>query len=208
MKDGSTGPLDEAPDGERTAESVAKPRWQRILETGFWIGLIIVLGWRFAPQLGALLGLDGGDAGEAPAIQVQTLEGREIALADLRGQVVLVNFWATWCGPCRIEMPGFQRVYEAYRDRGFTIVGLSTDIGSPDLVRAFVARHELTFPIASAGPATQRAFGGIPALPMSFLIDRDGRIRHAVRGIFPSLALEQAVKRLLDEGTQPARGSP
>ncbi|MFS8639054.1 MAG: TlpA disulfide reductase family protein, partial [Gemmatimonadota bacterium] len=76
------------------------------------------------PQAASALGLDSGGV-DAPDFRVETLDGRTVALSDLRGQVVLVNFWATWCPPCRFEMPGFQRVYEEYRDQGFTILGLS-----------------------------------------------------------------------------------
>jgi cytochrome c biogenesis protein CcmG, thiol:disulfide interchange protein DsbE len=169
---------------------------KQAIEAAFWLGLLALLIVRVGPQLGAALGLGGGDRA-APEVRLQTLGGEEIALADLRGQVVLVNFWATWCAPCRIEMPGFQRVYEKYRDRGFTILGMSTDVGTPDLVRDFVSTYGLTFPIGAAPPGAVRAFGGGNALPTSFLIDREGRIRHTVRGIFAEPALSQAVQRLL-----------
>ena len=179
-----------------------RPGLKRAIEATFWLGLLVLLFVRIGPQLAAAIGL--GDEGRpAPNVRLQTLDGSEIALADLRGQVVLVNFWATWCAPCRIEMPGFQRVYERYADRGFTILGMSTDIGTPDLVRDFVTTHGLTFPIGSAPAGALRAFGGGNALPTSFLIDREGRVRHTVRGIFAEPALSQAVQRLVDEPPPP-----
>jgi peroxiredoxin len=184
-----------------------KPDWKRVIEAAFWAGLLVLIAVRIGPQVGAALGL-GGEGRVAPEIRMQTLAGEEIELADLRGQVVLVNFWATWCAPCRIEMPGLQRVYERYADSGFTILGMSTDIGTPDLVRDFVATHALTFPIGAAPAGARRAFGGGTALPMSFLIDRQGRVRHTVRGIFAEPALAQAVQRLLAEGPPSEKALP
>ena len=174
-------------------------RFPRInLEALLWIAVLGFVGYRIWPQVAAAFGIGAGDA-SAPEIRVETLAGEEITLGGLRGQVVLVNFWATWCPPCRFEMPGFQRVYEAHRDRGFTILGLSTDVGTPDLVRNFITEHDITYPIAAATAETTRAFGGVRALPTSYLIDRAGRIRYTVRGIFTETALEQAVERLLTE---------
>ncbi|MFW6201474.1 MAG: peroxiredoxin family protein, partial [Gemmatimonadota bacterium] len=168
------------------------------LGTILWILVLVIAGYRLWPQISAAAGVGGVDS-PAPALEAVTLEGDTVALDELRGRVVLVNFWATWCGPCRWEMPGFQDVYEARREEGFTIIGLSTDVGAPDLVRAFVRDHGITYPIAAATSEMKRAFGGVPALPMSFLIDRDGIIRHRVMGIFAEPALARAVDRLLAE---------
>jgi len=190
---GEPGSTDEA---QRTRR---RPRWVRWLEAAFWIGLAGVALWRLGPQIGAAVGIDVGTPERAPALTVTTIEGDSLSLADLHGQVVLVNFWATWCGPCRVEMPGFQDVYESRRERGFTIVGLSTDRGTPDLVRAFVRQYDIAYPIAVVGGEAERAFGGVSALPTSFLIDRAGCIRHTVRGYFAEAALAAAVDRLLDE---------
>ncbi|HUG41831.1 MAG TPA: TlpA disulfide reductase family protein [Longimicrobiales bacterium] len=180
----------------------AKRRWPRVtIETVLWIAVLGFVGYRLGPQVGAALGV--GDAGPPAAdIRVTTLEGESIRLSDLRGQVVLVNFWATWCAPCRVEMPGFEKVYEKYRDRGFSIVALSTDRGETGAVADWVGERGLTFPIGMASAEAVRAFGGARTLPTSFLIDRQGRIRHTVRGLFARPALDQAVARLLSESGQ------
>ncbi len=174
------------------------------VERLLWIGVLAFVAVRVWPQLAAAAGVGSGGTA-APEFEVETLAGEPVALSDLRGQVVLVNFWATWCPPCRVEMPGFQNVYEEYRDEGFTILGLSTDVGGDRVVREFIDERGITFPVAYATPASRHAFGGVSALPMSFLIDRQGRIRHTVRGIFAQPALEQAVKRLLAEPAGPVQ---
>jgi cytochrome c biogenesis protein CcmG, thiol:disulfide interchange protein DsbE len=158
--------------------------------------VVTLLYQRALPQAAAALNL--GSAGEpAPLFTLRTLDGDSVSLESLRGQVVLVNFWASWCPPCRIEMPGFERVYRARRDEGFVIVGIATDTHAQDQIRAFVAEHGITYPILLASGQVIREYGGINALPESFLLDRDGRIRHRVVGYFAEPALRSAVSRML-----------
>ncbi|MFO7261701.1 MAG: TlpA disulfide reductase family protein [bacterium] len=177
----------------------AKRRWPRIaLEAGFWIVVLGFLGYRIWPQFAAALGVGAGGTA-APDVRVETLGGEQVSLRELRGQVVLVNFWATWCPPCRYEMPGFQRTYEAYRDRGFTILGLSVDRAGRRVVEEFLEERGITYPVAMATAEATRAFGAGTMLPTSFLIDATGRIRHTVKGVFLETALVPAVERLLAE---------
>ena len=163
-----------------------------------WILLLGFLGYRMAPQVRAAFG--AGAAGDiVPAYTAQTTDGEDISLEELRGKVVLVNFWATWCPPCRIEMPGFQRVYEDHRDEGFVILGISTDQAGKGVVREFLEERNITFPVTMASMQVVQDFGGIRALPTSFLIGREGRVRQEVSGIFATPALRMAVGHLLDE---------
>lgn len=171
--------------------------------TVVWIGLLAFLGFRLWPQVAAGLGVASSASRQAPDYQFTTLSGDTASLAGLRGKVVLVNFWATWCPPCRVEMPGFQRVYEDRKDEGFVVLGLSTDMRGEDQVREFLAERGITYPNAMARGSIGRDFGGSNMLPTSYLIDRQGRIRNEVRGIFTSVALDQAVSRLLDEPVPP-----
>lgn len=169
------------------------------LEAVIWVAVLGFVGYRIWPQLASVLGV--GSEGIAVAdIQVETLAGESISLSDLHGQVVLVNFWATWCPPCRFEMPGFQRVYEKYRDEGFTILGLSTDRTGKRAVQEFLDEMGITYPVAMATGQSIQAFGAGNLLPTSYLLDREGKIRYTVKGIYAEAALEQAVKRLLAEG--------
>ena len=176
----------------------ARPAWRRWVDIGLWVLVLGLLFYRLGPQLGAALGV-GGEGSAAPEFSVQTLSGDSVTLSELRGQVVLLNFWATWCGPCRVEMPWFERLHRERSGDGLVILGASTDIGTPDVVRRFLTERDITYPIAQASPALQRAFGGVRGLPMSFLIDRQGRIRHKVIGIFAEPTLRAAVDRLLAE---------
>lgn len=181
-----------------------KRRPRLSLELLGWVLLLGFIGWRLSPQVAAALGLGasgGADAERVPPLALQTLQGTPLSNADLQGKVVLVNFWATWCPPCRLEMPGFQRVYEAKKDRGFVILGISTDNAGPAAVQAFLAERGITYPVAMATPTVVSDFGGVQALPTSYLVGRDGTIRQRVTGIFAEPALRLAVDRLLDEPT-------
>jgi cytochrome c biogenesis protein CcmG, thiol:disulfide interchange protein DsbE len=173
-------------------------RIRRGAEVLLWVAVLGFVGHRLWPQLAAALAVGSGGA-EAPAFEVRTLAGEEVTLESLRGQVVLVNFWATWCPPCRIEMPGFERVYQEKKDEGFVIVGLSTDQAGSREVERFLSDRGITFPVGMASAQLVRDFGGLRGLPTSFLVDREGRIRHTVTGIFAEPALRMAVNRLLAE---------
>ena len=182
-------------------EEKPRGRWKRLLkvvETAVWVLVLGFVAVRVWPQISAAVGA-GREGDPAPPLSVTTLEGEALALADLRGQVVLVNFWATWCPPCRVEMPGFQRIYEDYGDQGFTILGLATDVGSAAPVAEFLRERAITYPVAMVGTREKQAFGGVPLLPTSILVDREGRIRHRVEGFFAPPALRAAVRRLVNE---------
>ncbi len=110
----------------------------------------------------------------APNFTLRTLEGKEVSLSDLRGKIVLVNFWATWCPPCREEMPLFEEVYRKYKDKGFEILAVSTDT-SAEAVRKFVKEFKVSFPVLMDDGKVSTSYG-IQGLPTSFLIDREGKV--------------------------------
>ncbi len=163
-----------------------------------WVGLLAFVGYRVWPQVAAALGVASSNLA-APDFELTTLHGDRIASADLRGKVVLVNFWATWCPPCRLEMPGFQSVYNDKKGEGFALVGVSVDRGGSAGVESYLAEHHISYPVAMAPGGIENAFGGVYMLPSSFLIDRHGRIRYQVKGIFAGPALRRAVDNLLAE---------
>jgi thiol-disulfide isomerase/thioredoxin len=109
---------------------------------------------------------------------VRTLDGHELTSSSLRGKVTIVNFWATWCPPCRAEIPDLVALQQKYRDR-LQIIGISEDEGGPgvvDKVMRFAADHDMNYPIAMMSPELEAKFPGIGALPTSFIVDRDGRV--------------------------------
>jgi thiol-disulfide isomerase/thioredoxin len=125
-----------------------------------------------------------------------TLDGRQGTLESLRGKVVLVNFWATWCPYCRHEMPAMQEFYRDYAGRGIEIIAFSVD-DEAGKVREFMRDNGYTFPAAMAGSDQQRAFGGVSRLPVSFVIDRDGKLRHKIHGQVHYSRLQGLVEPLL-----------
>lgn len=135
----------------------------------------------------------------APDFTLPRLGSGSIALKELRGQVVFLNFWATWCQPCKREMPSMERLYQRHRDRGFTIVAISIDSGAPEGVAAFVKSLGLTFPIALDPKLDVANRYTVRALPSSFLIDRAGHV--AAVGLGPrdwdGAAAHMVVDRLL-----------
>lgn len=190
----------ETPDGP-TADARRKAVWKRraimAVDALLLVVVLVLLYQRALPQASAALGF-GGSNEPAPLFALRSLDGDTISLEELRGQVVLVNFWASWCPPCRVEMPGFERIYRERAREGFTIVGIATDIFAEDRIRSFIAEHDITYPILLAEPGVIRDYGGINALPESFLLDRQGRIRHRVIGFFAEPALRAAVNRMLE----------
>ena len=178
--------------------SIRKRKIRPTLEHVAWVLLLGFIAYRMGPQVKAALGAGGGES-PAPALELEALDGAPVSLRDLRGKVVVVNFWATWCPPCRVEMPGFQRVYEDRRTDGLVIVGVSMDRGGEGVVREFLSERGITFPVVMADGEVVQAFGGVRTLPTSFLIDREGRVRQQVTGIFAEPTLRMAVGHLLDE---------
>lgn len=133
-----------------------------------------------------------------PEFSVRDLQGRQISSADLRGKVVLVDFWATWCQPCKKEMPGYQKLLERYGSRGFAVVGFKFDT-MPDTEDPFrfAKRIGVHYPLAVATDDVKQSFGGIEGLPTTMLYDRQGVLRKKIIGFEYTGAIESALKPLL-----------
>jgi cytochrome c biogenesis protein CcmG/thiol:disulfide interchange protein DsbE len=174
-----------------------------------WLGLMAILlalgvAWIAASRVPVEEALARSDRPPAPGagfaapdFSLETRDGETMALADLRGQAVLLNFWATWCPPCRAEMPAIQRVYDKYRDQGFTV--LAVDVGEGNAqVAAFVDERDLTFPILMDGDGAVSLRYQVRAMPSTFFIDQDGLIREVTLGGPMSEAfIESQVRELL-----------
>jgi peroxiredoxin len=124
--------------------------------------------------------------------------GANVQLTDYKGKVVLLNFWATWCGPCKLEIPEFVEAYERYRDKGFVILGvLSEDDPTPTELRTFMTQFRMNYPVLREHQDFAAANGELWALPTSFLIDRQGLICTRHTGAMTKEMLEQEIKSLL-----------
>ena len=131
----------------------------------------------------------------AKPFTVRTIDDREISLDAFKGKVTIVNFWATWCPPCRAEIPDLIALQEKYRDH-LQIIGISEDEDGPEVVRKYVADHGMNYPIAMTSPELERLFPGVSALPTSFVIDRDGRIVQKHVGMLSAALVEQETRAL------------
>jgi len=138
------------------------------------------------------------DKPSAPAATFTTLEGKPIALADLRGKVVLVNFWATSCPGCIKEMPGMVETYTQYKDRGFEIIAVAMSYDPPNYVLSFVKTRQLPFPVALDVDGTHaRAFGNVQLTPTTFIVGKDGRILEQKLGELDFVKLKALLDREL-----------
>lgn len=119
---------------------------------------------------------------EAPNFQLRDLAGNMVSLSQLRGKVVLLNFWATWCGPCRIEMPAMEQLYRSYSRKDFEILAVSTDAQGASVTRPFQQEMGFTFPILHDADYRVGLMYGARSLPMTFMVDRNGIVRQKVPG--------------------------
>ncbi|HKV63160.1 MAG TPA: redoxin domain-containing protein [Candidatus Acidoferrum sp.] len=133
-----------------------------------------------------------------PEFSVKDLQGREISSADLRGKAVLIDFWATWCQPCKREMPGYQKLVESYGSRGFAVIGFKFDtmMDMEDPV-TFAKKIGVRYPLAVAADDLKEKFGGIEGLPTTMLYDRQGILRKRVIGFEYTDVIESDLKPLL-----------
>ena len=168
------------------------PHWTTLAA----VALAIWAAPRLLPHLGALAGVRARDAAY-PRFAVRTLADSLLTTDALRGRVVMVNVWATWCLPCRAEMPLLENTWQRHRDAGLVVLGASVDRGGPAIVREFVQARGISYPVAVVGGDVLAALGGVRGYPTSVLIGRDGVVRHRVLGPIGPLSLEPAIRRAL-----------
>ena len=136
--------------------------------------------------------------GTAPRWELRDVNGSTLTSEQLKGKIVVVDFWATWCGPCRVEIPGYIELTKQY-GKDVTVVGVSLDTVATDIVKAFAEKNGINYPIVMADDAVQAAFGPIEAIPTTFLIDRAGQIRDRKQGVQHKDAYEKKIVALLQE---------
>ncbi|HUN60692.1 MAG TPA: TlpA disulfide reductase family protein [Candidatus Sulfotelmatobacter sp.] len=137
------------------------------------------------------------DPDPAPDFQVKDLDGKDVSLAAHKGQVILLNFWATWCGPCRAEIPGLVELQSKYKDQ-LQIIGMVVDEDEEDNLRDIVKSERINYPVALTSPEVRMAYGGIAALPTVFVINPEGRVVQKHVGLFNPALYETEVRALLN----------
>ncbi len=142
----------------------------------------------------------------SPDFTLKDLDDHDVSLSQFKGKVVLVNFWATWCGPCRIEIPWLAELQDKYAARGFTVLGVAMDEEGKDAVAPFVQKERfkvggtprsMNYPVVLGNDATADKFGGLVGFPTSILISKDGRVVKRVDGLVSYDEIDKAIESLL-----------
>ena len=139
----------------------------------------------------------------APDFTLKDASGKLVHLADYRGKVVLLDFWATWCGPCGEEIPWFTEFQRKYKDRGFEVLGVSMDDDGWKAINPFVAQKKINYRIVLGDDQTGDLYGGLEALPTTFVIDRYGRIASVHVGLASRKDFQDAIETLLEAPARP-----
>ncbi len=150
---------------------------------------------------GSAVSAGRGEVGsEAPAFTLADLDGKAVSSEAFKGKVVILDFWATWCPPCKAEIPHFVRLQSKYRGQGLEVVGLALDAGGAKDVRPFAEDHGVNYTMLIGNEDVTKAYGNITMIPTTFVIDRNGKIRHRFVGQVGPEVFEQAIQPLLASG--------
>src|ERR1700736_1823539 len=163
------------------------------------VALMLYVGFHMARRSGSAPRIAKSTV--APDFSLESLDGKNIRLSDLRGKAVLLNFWATWCSPCKIEMPWFVELQNQYGSQGLQIVGVAMDDASKEDIAKFAKDMGVNYPVLIGREAVGDSYGGIPALPETFFIGRDGKVVDKILGLRGKSEIEDAIKKALN--TQP-----
>ncbi|MBI3683594.1 MAG: TlpA family protein disulfide reductase [Acidobacteria bacterium] len=138
------------------------------------------------------------DRKRAPEFSLRDDSGRTAKLADYKGKVVLLNFWATWCGPCKIEIPWFVDFEQKFKDRGFAVLGVSMDEDGWDSVKPYLENRKVNYRVVIGNDEVADLYGGVSSLPTSFLIDRQGKIAGVHVGLVSKSVYQNEIEELLE----------
>jgi peroxiredoxin len=177
-----------------------------VLASSVLLGGLIYWGWPAKPARAASLKPDG-ERHAAPDFSLKDADGKTVRLSDYKGKVVLLDFWATYCGPCKIEIPWFMDFERKHKDQGFSVLGVDMDEEGWDAVKPFVNDVGINYRIVMGNDATADMFGGIEALPTTLLIDRDGKIAAVHVGLTSKSDFENAIDQLLQKPAHSAGGA-
>src|ERR1700716_4674038 len=165
------------------------------------VALMLYVGFHMARRTGSTPRIAKSTV--APDFSLESLEGKTMRLSDFRGKAVLLNFWATWCGPCKIEMPWFVELQQKYGSQGLQIVGVAMDDASKEDIAKFAKDMGVNYPVLIGKEAVGDSYGGILALPETFFIGRAGKDVDKILGLRGKAEIEDAIKKALN--TQPTQ---
>jgi peroxiredoxin len=169
-----------------------------LILVAFVIAFGIYVGYHKARREGPAFAPKVATSTLAPDFSLESVDGKTVRLSDLRGKAVLLNFWATWCGPCKIEMPWFVELQNQYASQGLQIVGVAMDDASKEDIAKFAKDMGVNYPILIGKEAVGDQYGGVPALPESFIIGRDGKIVDKILGLRGKAEIEDSIKKALN----------
>ena len=169
-----------------------------LVVVAFVVALMLYVGLHMARRSGRLPTPRITRSTVAPDFSLESLEGKTMRLSDFRGKAVLLNFWATWCGPCKIEMPWFVELQQKYGSQGLQVVGVAMDDASKEDIAKFAQGMGVNYPVLIGKEAVGDSYGGIPALPETFFIGRDGKVVDKILGLRGKAEIEDAIKKALN----------
>ncbi|MEN8141984.1 MAG: TlpA disulfide reductase family protein [Thermodesulfobacteriota bacterium] len=163
---------------------------------GLFSGSLQIAGLAFLAIM--LLAANSQAAKKMPGFSEKNIiDGAVVSSEDFKGKVVLVNFWATWCPPCRKEIPYLMKLQEKYGQKDFTVLGISMDEGGRRFVKKFVNKLGVNYPVIIGGSKLARGFGGVIGIPVTFLVDRDGNLVKRLDGYVSERVLEKELAKVL-----------
>jgi len=166
------------------------------------VTLMLYAGFHMARRSGGPSASVNFKDGLAPDFELKSLDGATVHLTDYRGKAVLLNFWATWCEPCKIEMPWFVELQKKYGPQGLQVVGIAMDDASEQDIAKFAQKMGVDYPVLIGKESVGEAYGGVPYLPLTFYIDRSGKVTSKVPGLRSRSDIEDNIKKALSQGQQ------
>lgn len=163
-----------------------------------WILTPLVLAF-FVCANAEMTGMSGEDFPQAPEFTLEDLNGNKMSLSDMSGKVVFLNVWATWCSPCKKEIPDFIEAYEQHKDKGLEIIGISIDRISQSKVLKFTEKYKMTYPVAMVTSQITKDYGPFPAVPTTIIIDKNRKVRHRQIGWVDKKFIENWFTKLIEE---------
>jgi peroxiredoxin len=166
------------------------------------VALMLFAGVRMSrPRAGASkIAPVGKNWSVAPDFELKSLDGKQVRLSDFRGKAVLLNFWATWCAPCKIEMPWFVDLQKQYASQGLQVIGVAMDDSGEEAIAKFAKQMGVNYPVLIGKEAVGDAYGGLEFLPTTFIIDRQGKVVDRVFGLVSRSEFEDNIKKALGPG--------